>query len=143
MRKRDARLLAVAYGLALVGLVALAVLTWDRYGQILLILAVLLALIAPLRREPEAFLPLAIGSVVLALAYLLIAPANCTTGAIGRVGGDQVPGRFCESLAGIDYEREGTADPSAFPAFGASLAAGLVVAGGVRAVVRRRMGLDE
>jgi hypothetical protein len=49
-----------------------------------------------------------------------------------------VPGRFCESLAGIDYEREGTEDPSPLPAFGASLAAGLIVAGGFRLALRGR-----
>ncbi len=137
MRTRDARLRALVYGLVVAGLAAVGVLAWDRYGQIVVVLAVLLALLWPLRREPGSFWPLAAGAVVLTVAYLLLAPANCTTGAIKPVGGDQVPGRFCESLAGVDYEREGTEDPSPLPAFGASLAAGLIVAAGARAAFRR------
>ena len=129
-------------GAALWAIVAVAlaagVATLPSVGSLLILFAVLLALLAPAREEPRSFWPLATGLVVFVVGYLLVAPARCTEGAVSTVGGEQRAARFCESLAGIPYEREGTEDPSQLPAFAAALGGGLLVAGVLRLIVRER-----
>jgi uncharacterized membrane protein HdeD (DUF308 family) len=116
---------------------AAGVVTLASIGYLLILFGVLLAALAPLRRKPRAFWPWFAGLVVFAAAYLLLAPANCSVGARSEIGGAQVEVHFCRSLAGIEYEKAGTEDPAQLPAFAGSLAAGLLVAGVLRLVLRR------
>ena len=122
-----------------VAVIAAGVVAWASFGQILVLFGVLLAALAPIRRDPPAFWPLAAGLLVFLAAYVLSAPVNCRTGAIASSQGHQMPSRFCESVIGIDYEREGTEDPSSLPAFAAALGAGLVAAVVARVAYRRRV----
>jgi hypothetical protein len=131
----------IALGVLLAGLAVVAVLRWRDFGQTAVVAAVLALLLMPLRKDPRAFWSLLAGLIVLLAAYVVSAPANCRTGAYSRVSGTQTEGRFCDSLIGVDYEREGPDDPSALPAFAASLAAGLLAAGVVR-IALRRLGPD-
>ncbi|MCA1726580.1 MAG: hypothetical protein LC722_02665 [Actinobacteria bacterium] len=112
--------------------------TLGSVGWELILFGVLLGLLVPLRRDPGVFWPLAIGLVVFLGGYVAIAPSGCTTGARVEVGREQVPVRFCDSLVGFEYEREGTEDPNPFPAFAAAIGAGLVAAAVVRLPMRPR-----
>ncbi|MEX2459017.1 MAG: hypothetical protein WD770_08540 [Actinomycetota bacterium] len=107
-------------------------------GSVLILLAALLAMLAPLRPDPRAFWPLAVGVLVFLGGYTVTAPVNCREGAVAFVDGGQVPSRFCDSVVGIDYERIGDEDPSPLPAFAASLGGGILVAALLRLVWPRR-----
>jgi hypothetical protein len=106
-------------------------------GWLLILFAVLLAMLAPLRTEPRSFWPLAAGLVVFTVGYLLAAPFGCTQGAVAEAGGEQRTWTFCESVAGIRYERAGTENPSQLPAFGAALGGGILVSAALRLVLGR------
>lgn len=127
------------YWAVIVVAIAAGALAWSSFGQILVLFGVLLAALAPLRRDRAAFWPLAAGLLVFLAAYVASAPTNCRTGAIATAEGHQTPSRFCESLIGIDYDRAGSADPSSLPAFAGSLGAGIVAAAVTRTIHSRRV----
>jgi hypothetical protein len=138
MGARASRNLAALYWLTVAGVLVAGAVFWSRFGQFLVLVAILMVLIAPLRARPSSFLPLFAGLVVFVAAYLVTAPIQCRTGAEAEVGGPQRPARFCDSVVGVEYQAIGEEDPSSFPAFGASFGAGLIVAAGAWLLLRRR-----
>ncbi len=98
-------------------------------GLPLLLTGLVLAALAPMRRDPAAFWPPLAGTVAFFLGYILIAPLGCTS----------TPGEATPMEVGIDYSGSGSYDPPLLPALLAGMLIGAAASLATRALLGRRV----
>ena len=129
------------YWIVSIGLVAFGALAAFSIGQPFLVVGLTLILLRPLRSRPVLFWPPLAAVIAWNVAFMAIAPFQCTAQAIA-VGSElsSVSTTTCSSLSGITYVGRGIENPSFEPANQAALlvaAAALIVALAATLVLRR------
>lgn len=119
----------VAVGL----LIAFGMVAIFSIGAPFFLLGIVLAVLAPWRREVRVIAPAIAGVLGLVAGYVLVAPLGCTATATSTGASFTT----CSNILGLDYSGSGTYNPSLLPALLVGLAVAVVTAGLTRLVTAR------
>lgn len=122
-------------------------------GLPFLLTGLVLAALAPMRRDPAAFWPPLAGTLAFILGYILTAPLGCTTSESGPSARELVLRKaagtpsaevaidetVCTNLLGLDYSGSGSYDPPLLPALFAGMFIGGAASLVTRGLLRRKL----
>lgn len=120
-------------------------------GLPFLLTGLVLAALAPMRRDPAAFWPPLAGTFAFFLGFILIAPLGCVTGEEtarepALTTATRAPSvelafqeTVCTNLLGLDYSGSGNYDPPLLPALFAGMLIGGATSLATRALLRRKL----
>ncbi len=143
----------LGYWVLVAVLLVVGVLGIFSIGLPFLLTGLVLAALAPMRRDPASFWPPLVGTFAFFLGYILIAPLGCTTTdgqatarepALTKAGGAPsvdlaVETTVCTNVLGRDYSGSGSYHPPVWPALLTGMFLGGAASLSTRALLRRKL----